>query len=46
MFIEILQMFIPPLIAQIYLPRDNVYAFYPVIMLAGLGVSVALLLPW
>lgn len=37
--------FIPVLISQLYIP-GNVYAYYPVLVLAGISVAVALLLPW
>ncbi|CAC5399154.1 MFSD2A [Mytilus coruscus] len=37
--------FIPVLISQLYIP-GNVYAYYPILVLAGISIAVALLLPW
>ncbi|XP_071117150.1 sodium-dependent lysophosphatidylcholine symporter 1-B-like isoform X2 [Haliotis cracherodii] len=38
--------FIPVLIVQLYLPKDNAYLYYITVAFAGLSVSVSLLLPW
>ncbi|XP_053395659.1 uncharacterized protein LOC123525787 [Mercenaria mercenaria] len=38
--------FVPVLIVQLYIPEGEVYVYYPVVVVAGLGISVALLLPW
>ncbi|ESP05216.1 hypothetical protein LOTGIDRAFT_102436, partial [Lottia gigantea] len=38
--------FIPILIAQLYLPADNEYLYYVIMGFAGLSISVSLLLPW
>lgn len=38
--------FIPVLIVQLYIPEGKVYVYYPIVVIAGLGISVALLLPW
>ena len=43
--VVIFQIFLPILIAQLYI-SDNVYVYYPVLVLAGFSISVALLLPW
>ncbi|KAL3868983.1 hypothetical protein ACJMK2_041728 [Sinanodonta woodiana] len=40
-----MMIFIPILISQLYLER-NVYAYFVVVILAGLSISVSLLLPW
>lgn len=37
--------FIPVLIAQLYI-TGNLYVYYPLLVLAGVSVAVALLLPW
>ncbi|XP_052777772.1 uncharacterized protein LOC128215088 [Mya arenaria] len=39
-------LFVPTLISLLYVPDGNLYVFYPIVLLAGLSVSVALLLPW
>lgn len=38
--------FIPILIVQLYIPEGEVYWFYPVVVIAGISIAVALLLPW
>ncbi|XP_046543497.1 sodium-dependent lysophosphatidylcholine symporter 1-B-like isoform X2 [Haliotis rubra] len=38
--------FIPVLIVQLYLPKNNPYLYYTTVAFAGLSVSVSLLLPW
>ncbi|XP_052256460.1 uncharacterized protein LOC127861822 [Dreissena polymorpha] len=37
---------IPALISLMYIPKGDKYVMYPVVVIAGVAVSVALLLPW
>ncbi|XP_041357632.1 sodium-dependent lysophosphatidylcholine symporter 1-B-like [Gigantopelta aegis] len=41
-----ISIFIPVLISHLYLPAGNEYIYYVVVAIAGLGISVSLLLPW
>ncbi|KAL4236651.1 Major facilitator superfamily [Mactra antiquata] len=41
-----MMLLVPVLIVQLYLPKHEPVYFYPVLVVAGLSIAVALLLPW
>ena len=44
--LDVFQILIPAFFAQMYVPEKSEALYFVVTVLAGLGISVALLMPW